>query len=148
MEAGLVMRLWSRVSSAYQVHIFWAKLHRALALHTRGEARPDGLQITAARTTLRVEWLAREIHPWDRDLPADEAERRFSEQCLDDADAAIARLFSEIPVLQSIEVCVRRSESGPPLLEGTVDRTELCGYRHLSVAMRLRSMGLSLQAAS
>lgn len=142
------MRLLSRVSNAYQAHVFWAKLHRALALHTRGEVRPDGLQITAAKATLRVEWLAREIHPWDRDVAPDEAQRLFSEQCLDDADAAIARLFAEIPVLHSLEVCVRRSESGPPLLKGTVERKEVYGYRHLSVGMRLRSMGLSVEAAS
>jgi hypothetical protein len=148
MTARLLVHLVSRVSKLYQVNVFWAKLHRALALHSRGEVRRDGLQITVAKTTLRVEWLARDIHPWDRKAPLETAERLFREQCLDDTDAAITRLFAEIPILNSIEVCVRRTASGPPLISGTVDRQELRSYRNLSTGMRLRSMGLFIPATS
>src|SRR5258708_13603576 len=109
----------SRVSDFYKEHVFWRKVERALALNQRGEVRSDGLQMTAAKTTLRIDWLAREIHPWDRDLPPERAERLFSQQCLDDANAAITRLFAEIPLLDSMQVPVRLDISLPPLLAPT-----------------------------
>ena len=138
----------SRVSDFYKAHVFWCKIERALALHQRGEARSDGLQLTLAKTTLRIEWLARSVHPWDRDLPADIAERRFTQQCLDDTDAAISRLFAEIPVLDSIEVRVRRHPSHPPLLSGTVQRECLQSSDYSSIGMKLRTVGLSFRMSN
>src|SRR5260370_14403268 len=89
----------SRVSDFYKAHVFWRKVERALALNQRGEARSDGLEMTSAKTTLRIDWLAREIHPWDRHLPTEKAESLFSQQCLDDASATLTRLLAAIPVL-------------------------------------------------
>jgi hypothetical protein len=93
----------------------------------------------------RIEWLARAIHPWDRDLPADKAERLFSQQCLDDANAAITRLFAEIPVLDTIEVRVRRDIAHSPILLGTVCRDSLRTCEYSSIGMRLRAIGLSFR---
>jgi len=138
----LLLRIASKVSDLYQPHVFWRKLDRAMALRRRGGIRADGLRVTAARTTLHIEWVAREIHPWDRDLNEDEAERRFTQQCLDDTDAAISRIFGEIPVLNTIEVCVRRGVAGPPLLTGTVQRASLWTSDHVSTGMRLRGLGV------
>lgn len=138
----ILTRLASRISDSYTAHIFWRKVERALALHRRGEARSDGLQLTLAKTTLRVEWLARDVHPWDRGLPAVQSERLFAEQCLADTDAAISRLFAEIPVLDAIEVRVRRQPSQPPLLAGIVHRKDLREPSPRSTSMRLRSLGL------
>jgi hypothetical protein len=138
----------SRLSDFYKAHVFWRKIQRALALNQRGEARSDGLQMTSAKTTLRIDWLAREIHPWDRDLPAERAERLFSQQCLEDANAAITRLFAEIPVLDSIEVCVRRDISRPPILAGTVYRNSLTSNDYASIGMRLRAIGLSFRMSN
>ena len=139
----------SRLSDFYKAHVFWRKIQRALALNQRGEARTDGLQMTSAKTTLRIDWLAREVHPWDRDLPPEKAERLFSQQCLDDANAAITRLFAEIPVLDSIEVCVRRDISRPPILAGTVYRRDSLNTNdYASTGMRLRAIGLSFRMSN
>ncbi|HSU91647.1 MAG TPA: hypothetical protein VLI44_09350 [Sporolactobacillaceae bacterium] len=139
----------SRFSDFYKAHVFWRKIQRAMALNQRGEVRSDGLQMTSAKTTLRIDWLAREIHPWDRDLPLERAERLFSQQCLDDANAAISRLFAEIPVLDSIEVRVRRDISRPTILEGTVYRRDsLSGNDYASTGMRLRAIGLRFRMSN
>jgi hypothetical protein len=139
----------SRFSDFYKAHVFWRKVQRALALNQRGEVRSDGLEMTAAKTTLRIDWIAREIHPWDRDLPAETAERLFSQQCLDDANAAITRLFAEIPVLDSIEVRVRRDISRPPILEGTVYRLDsISSNDFASTGMRLRAIGLRFRMSN
>ncbi len=138
----------SRISDFYKAHVYWRKVERALALNQRGEVRSDGLQMTSAKTTLRIDWLARAIHPWDRDLPPERAERLFSQQCLDDANAAISRLFAEIPVLESIAVCVRRDISRPPILAGTVYRNSLTTNDYASTGMRLRAIGLSFRMSN
>ena len=125
------MSLASRVSDFYKAHVFWRKIERALALHRRGEARSDGLQLTSAKTTLHIEWLARDVHPWDRGRSRDQTERLFSEQCLADANAAISRLF--------------RDPAQAPLLAGVVKRSDLYRSAGASIAMRLRSLGLKFR---
>jgi hypothetical protein len=137
--------LASRVSDFYKAHVFWRKVERALALHERGEVRSDGLRLIAAKTTLRIEWLARAIHPWDRDLPEGRAEPLFSQQCLNDANAAINRLFAEIPILDAIEVRVRRDALHAPILSGTVHRDSIRTCHYSSIGMRLRAIGLSFR---
>ncbi len=138
----------SRISDFYKAHIFWRKIERALALHQRGEVRSDGLQLTSATTTLRIEWVARSVHPWDRNLPADKSDRLFSHQCLDDTHAALGRLFAEIPVLDTIEVRVRRNLLHPPILLGTVERESFRSQHCSSTAMKLRAMGLSFRMSN
>jgi hypothetical protein len=135
----------SKVSDFYKAHVFWRKVERALSLNQRGEVRSDGLQLTSAKLTLRIDWLARQIHPWDRNLPAQQAERLLTQQCLDDADAAIARLFAEIPVLDTIELRVRRDISRPPILCGTIHRDSLRASDYPSTSMRLKAIGLSFR---
>jgi hypothetical protein len=150
MIDALQMKRWFaqiaiKVSDFYKVHTLWSKVERALALHRRGEARSDGLRLTSARTVLSIEWLARSIHPWDRDLPPHQAERMFTQQCLHDTSAALTKLFEEIPVLDAIEVRVRRVPSQPPILFGTVRRDRLKNSDYRSVAMKLRTVGLNFQ---
>jgi hypothetical protein len=113
-----------------------------MALHWRGEARCDGLRLTAARTVLQLEWLARDLHPWDRDLPRVRAHLEFSAQCFDDTEAAITRLFNEIPVLDAIEVCIRREAAQSPLLTGTVEREDFERIERAPAALKLRRVGL------
>jgi hypothetical protein len=132
------MRERSRI---FKTQVFWRRIERALALHQRGEVRSDGLRLTSAKTTLFVEWLARAIHPWDRDLPADKAERAFTQQCVDDTGAALSRLFAELPMLDSIQVRVRRHPSHPPLLSGIMQRDCLKDTHHTSIGMKLRAVG-------
>jgi hypothetical protein len=138
-------RIVGRISDANTGRFFWRKVDRALALHQRGEARSDGLKLISGKTTLIVEWIAREIHPWDRDVSAEKAEQLFSEQCLNDTNAAIARLFKELPVLDTIELSVRRRVGQPPLLTGVVHRSSLRESNHYSIGMRLRSLGVTFR---
>lgn len=140
-----IIRLASKVSRIYSEKIFFAKIHRALALHLRGEARSDGLRLTAARTVLQLEWLARDLHPWDRDLPSARAHREFSAQCFDDTNAAISRLFNEIPVLDAIEVCIRREAAQSPLVSGTVEREDFERNDRSPAPMKLRRFGLKFR---
>ena len=142
------IRLVSKVSKIYSERIFFAKIQRAMALHWRGEARSDGLRLTAARTVLQLEWLARDLHPWDRDLPQARAHREFSAQCFDDTNAAITRLFDEIPVLDAIEVCIRREAEQSPLMTGTVEREDFERDDGAPAAMRLRRFGLKFRVSN
>jgi len=138
-------RIASKVSDTCPSRLFWQRIDRALALHTRGEVRSDGLQLASAKTTLNIEWLARDIHPWDKDVSAERAEQLFAQQCLNDTNAVIARLFDELPMLDTIELSVKRSPDQPPLLTGIVHRSSLRDTSNHSIGMRLRALGVSFR---
>jgi|SRR5271170_2629655 len=140
----ILKELASRFSS--EKHRLTGRVKRALALNRRGGTRGDHdrLQLVSARAILQVEWLARDIHPWDRDLPPDRAEQAFSEQCLRDTDSAIARLFAEFPAVDAVELRVARSASQPVLIAGVVKRHDLVGTGNgrEPIAMKLRNLGV------
>lgn len=138
----LIVRVLSRLSDFYTHHIFRQKIDRALSLHQRGEARRDGLRLESARTTLHIGWIARNVHPWDSTLPRERLEQLFAQQCLADTEAAVSRLFNEVPVLDAIEVKVRKDQGGPALMLGIVKRSEVGLCSSQSIAMKLRSLGL------
>jgi hypothetical protein len=121
------------------------RVRRALALHRRGEVRTDGLELTAVRTTMRVEWVAREIHPWDRNIRRERRERFFTQQCLDDTAAAIGRLFEKMPDLNTLEIRVLREASGPLLLAGVVNRDQIKPVANLAPGMKLKTLGIRFQ---
>jgi hypothetical protein len=124
-------------------------LQRALALYLRGEVRRDGLNLTAATTHLEIEWQARDIHPWDRELlsPSQKA-RAFVEQALADTEAAIYRLFSALPQVNLITLRVREQESERLIISGTVLRRDtLAREQELSIGMRLRYLGVTYHSA-
>ena len=79
---------------------------RALALRPRGGIANDVLALRKLSIGLHLEWLARDIHPWDRDLPEGSRAELFVQQCLEDVDAAIPRLFHRLPEVDVIEVDV------------------------------------------
>jgi hypothetical protein len=66
----------------------------------------------------------------------------FAQQCLADTEAAVSRLFNEVPVLDAIEVKVRKDQGGPALMLGIVKRSEVGLCSSQSIAMKLRSLGL------
>ena len=118
---------------------------RALALN-RSEARPDGLRLTALRNRLEIQWRARGIHPWDRDLAPAEAIRTFVEQSLFDTEAAIVRLFDALPQVDVIDLSVLGLATDDVLIAGTVSRADLNEYRRTCSPfeeMRLRLLGVS-----
>lgn len=116
---------------------------RAFALKRRGEARPDTLAFNRFKDRLEVEWRAREIHPSDRDLPAARIPRLFVEHCLDDPNAALERLFCELPEIDVIEFKVTHPISGVPIMSGCVAHLEARTVKAQSAAMRLKQLGVT-----
>lgn len=121
-----------------------ARVEQALALRERGAIRNDRLSLVSFKNILQVEWIARSLHPWDRDLPPGEAERKVVLQCIEDASAAIAHLFDLVPAVDAIEVRVLDSQSRAPILAGRVERSDAESRVHLSPLMRLSALGLKL----
>jgi len=82
------------------------RVAHGLALKPRGAVRNDVLAIKQLAVGLRVEWFARDTHPWDRDLPERRQAELFAQQCLEDVDAAIPRLFEGLPEIEVLEISV------------------------------------------
>ena len=123
------------------------KIERALALYLRGEVRRDGLNLTRATAHLELEWRARDIHPWDRGFlsPAESA-AAFVKQSLADTEAAVCRLFENLPQVDVITLRVLDPISDSSIISGTVSRADLLARNeHLSIGMRLRYLGLTYQ---
>jgi hypothetical protein len=115
----------------------------ALTLGRRRGGRADGLSPVSVRNRLAIEWHARDVHPWDRDLPVGQTAERFVQQCFEDVDAAIGRLFSALPQVDQIELKVIHKSTGKLIMQGTVTRQDAVKTRAASVRMRLRFMGIS-----
>lgn len=128
---GRYLRWWTR-----------HRVERALALQQRGEARPDGLVLEHLEGHLRIEWNARDVHPWDKDLATEEMARRFAEQCLDDTDSAINRLFENLPEVDVIEFRVIDPISACSILSGSVQRSASSESGATSAAMKLKDRGV------
>ena len=117
---------------------------KALTLTPRGFVPNDVLVLTKLSGQLQVEWLARDVYPWDRDPQSVRGARLFREQTLRDTNAGIVRLFDVLPEIDVIDVriCAPR----PPnrlILAGTVSRQDVLANREISSPeMRLRMMGL------
>jgi hypothetical protein len=114
----------------------------ALEVNRRAGVRNDGLSLTSMRNRLEVEWQAREIHPWDQGLPSERTAQKFVQQCLEDVDAAISRLFATLPDTDEIVLRVLDPTSGDPIVVGTVARAEAAAATAGSVGMKLKSLGL------
>ncbi len=117
-------------------------VERALALHLRGEVRGDGLQLYKLTNSLEIGWRARDVHPWDRDDPPDRKALRFVRQSLADTEAAITRLFQNLPQVDVIALTVLDRNSENVIMTGTVHRTEAEAHAYLSAGMRLWMRGV------
>ena len=117
---------------------------RALALTPRGFIPHDVPRLNKLSAQLRVEWLTRDIHPWDRVLPLRRRAELFRDQASRDTDAAISRLFQILPDLAAIEIRVLEPHSPNRLVfAGTVVREDVLAARSVaSPGMRLKLMGI------
>jgi len=120
-------------------------LVNALALHRRGEVRSDGLALLDASIKLYVSWRARDIHPWDRDLPEERAARRLLEQTFHDTEAAVGRIFSQFPEATTVELKVFESDpaSNRVIMSGLVERSDVGRCKSSSISMRLHMLGIN-----
>jgi hypothetical protein len=121
---------------------FDRRVIKALALNRRGEVRSDGLSLKQYENRLEIEWSARQVHPWDRDLSTHRVARLFAEQCLDDTAAALERAFSALPEVNTIQFKVTHPESGALILTGSVARREIGLLTTSSPRMRLKQLGV------
>jgi hypothetical protein len=133
-------------SSAHSANIRRRVAH-ALALKPRGAVRDDVLAIKHLAVGLRVEWFARDTHPWDRDLPERRQAELFAQQCLEDVDAAIPRLFKGLPEIEVLEISVLERNSQSRIITGVVHRSDFAGCLDSSLGMRLKTIGLNYQCS-
>jgi hypothetical protein len=115
----------------------------ALTLKPRGAVRNDVLSIVNLSLRLDVEWLARDVHPWDRDLPERRQAELFAQQCLEDVDAAIPRLFEQLPEIDVLKIGVLERSSKTRIIAGAIHRSDLAAQHGSSLGMRLRTIGIS-----
>jgi len=139
---------------AFSTHLFKVNVQqivrRALALRPRGAIANDVLilnNLILSGRYLKLEWRARDIHPWDRDLPLTEQAELFSEQALQDTDAALIRLFQGLAEIEQIEFQVLKPDGfGDVILAGVVDRERVLAPEvELSLRMRLLNLGVTYQ---
>jgi hypothetical protein len=121
------------------------KMENALGLHLRGEGRTDGLRLEHSHTRLEIMWRARAIHPWDGDNTAEERAHLFVLQTLTDADAALSRLFTFLPQIDSVDLRVTDPLSGETIMRGLVFRASLASKRPRSDHMWLGQLGVQFR---
>jgi len=139
-----------RLAREFSLSCYRHSIDAALALHRRGEVRTDGLSVENACLRLEISWHARDVHPWDRDLPVNEKQTEFTEQALADTEAALLRIFERRPEIDVIDLTVLHPKSQAVMAAGTVHRSDLNAARPhlLSVNMRLRQLGVTCRFGS
>src|SRR5580698_6978185 len=120
------------VAQAGQRGAIGEHVHRALSLKPRGGVGNDGLVVCNVSARLRVELLARPIHPWDRHRPAQERSELFVQQCLEDVSIAIPQLFRSMPEIQEMEITVLDPGGKSAIMAGVVNRSDALAARGVS----------------
>jgi hypothetical protein len=122
---------------------------KALTLAPRGAVRDDGPRVREMSLALRLEWHARDIHPWDCDLPADRRAELFTEELMAETIVAIRQAFERLAEVDVIEIRVLApNEPGKTVMAGTVCRDDLIAARACpSPAMSLKLLGIQYRLA-
>ncbi len=124
------------------------RVKRVLALRSHRQGRDDGLELKSLRTTLQVEWIAREVHPWDRNRPPRSVQKLYTMQCLQDTHTAIEGLFKEISEVEALDIRVFSAPSQSLVIAGLVHREDLTHAIFDSPAMNLKTLGISFRMSS
>jgi hypothetical protein len=119
-------------------------VNRSLALRPRGGVVNDRLVLHKLSGQLQLEWHARAVHPWDRDLPPCRQVEAYFEQAVADTDLAIRRIFQRLPEIAVIEIRVLDTQDPTKIvLAGVVTREDaLDADLPYSAKMRLKMMGI------
>jgi hypothetical protein len=83
---GTWRRLWERRRLRNRVI-------KGLELAPRGAVANDRLRLRQASVSLSVEWQARDIHPWDGDVPLEQQMAGITRELMTDTLVAIRQLF-------------------------------------------------------
>jgi hypothetical protein len=123
---------------------FMRRVVQALRAGRRAGIASDERRLQKISSHLDLEWNARDVHPWDRDLPRERQAELLATQLLEDTVSVIRRLFNTLPEVDTIRISVREpSEPHNVLLEGTVTRAALRRVRECpSPAMSLKLLGV------
>ena len=107
----------------------------------------SALRVNRLSGQLQVEWAARQIHPWDRDLPPHRQAKMFCNQTITDVDRAVAKLFQTLPEIDAITIrFVEPNNARRVLIAGTVLRKDLSAAGSPSSSrMRLKLLGIRYQ---
>jgi len=116
----------------------------AVTPHRRGEVRGDGPTLTSASRRLEIEWPPRDIRPWDRCTGLKERKVLFAEQSIADTDAALTRLFNELPELDVIEFRAIHPDFGRRIFAGAVKRFVRRSSPRLFARTRLWQRGVAM----
>lgn len=137
-------RLYRTWTAARERRRFRKRIRQALKLSARGAVANDGLPLRNLSSRLNVEWCARDVQPWDRDLPAEQQTKLFVEQCLTDTVVAIRRMFERMAEVDVIDIRVVEPERpGATVLAGTVCRDDVrAARRYPSPKMNLEVLGV------
>lgn len=77
---------------------------KALTLAPRGAVPDDGPRVREMSLALRLEWHARDLHPWDCDLPADRRAELFTAELMAETIVAIRQTFERLAEVDVIEI--------------------------------------------
>jgi len=137
--------LLRKVRAGWKLRRLRSLLDGALALNRRGEIRTDGLSLVNYSMKLTVSWRARDIHPWDRDLPDERIASRLVDQLMHDAEDAVERIFQAFPEANALDLSVFECdpESNRVIMSGLVMRSDLGRSTAASIGMRLRMLGIN-----
>jgi hypothetical protein len=118
-------------------------------LARRGAVANDWLQLRQTSLTLKVEWQARDVHPWDGDLPADRRAELFTTTLMADTVVAIRQMFEGLAEVDVLQIRVLApNEVEKTVLAGTVCRDDVDAAQACSSpAMRLKLLGLQFSLA-
>src|SRR5260221_14703491 len=119
-------------------------VNRSIALWPRGGVVNDRLVLHKLSGQLQLEWHARAVHLWDRDLPTYRQVEAYFEQAVADTDFAIRRIFQRLPEIDVIEIRVLDTQDPTKImLAGVVTREDaLAPDQSYSPKMRLKMMGI------
>jgi len=116
---------------------------RALRLRSRGGVHKDtALRIQTLSARLQIVCCARKLHPWDEDLPEEKRNELFAQQCLEDVDQGVTRLFQQLPAVDEVDLTVVTPDGTAKIITGVVHREDFLHANQSSAGMRLMSKGL------
>ncbi len=120
------------------------RVTRALTMAPRGGVANDSSLLREMSLSLKVEWYARDLHPWDRDLPVERRAEVFTAELMADTVVAIRQIFERLAEIDAIQIRVLEpAEPHKTVLAGTVCRDDLNATRDCpSPAMSLKLLGL------
>jgi hypothetical protein len=134
---------------AFERRLLRNRVIKALTLAPRGGIARDRPLLREMSHSLKLEWYARDVHPWDCDLPAERREELFAAELITDTLVVIRQMFERLAEIDAIEIRVfEPNEPHKAVLAGTVCRDDLNAARCCpSPAMSLKLLGVQYRVS-